>query len=96
MGAFALLPEPRFQKAAEHLGLLVADSYYKPEFGHTGGGFGIRGELYPEDILVLIAAKRLGRPIKWDPKAEKIVGDEQAAGFFARERRDGFDIPDVS
>ena len=33
--------------------------------GHTGGGFGIRGELYPEDILVLIAAKRLGRPIKW-------------------------------
>ena len=33
--------------------------------GHTGGGFGIRGELYPEDILVLIAAKRLERPIKW-------------------------------
>lgn len=33
--------------------------------GHTGGGFGIRGELYPEDILVLIAAQRLGRPVKW-------------------------------
>lgn len=33
--------------------------------GHTGGGFGIRGELYPEDLLVLTAAKRLGRPIKW-------------------------------
>ncbi len=32
---------------------------------HVGGGFGIRGELYPEDVLVLIAALRLGRPVKW-------------------------------
>ena len=33
--------------------------------GHTGGGFGIRGELYPEDVLVRGGAMRLGRPIKW-------------------------------
>ena len=33
--------------------------------GHVGGGFGIRGEIYPEDVLVLIAALRLGRPVKW-------------------------------
>src|SRR5215210_314126 len=32
---------------------------------HVGGGFGIRGELYPEDVLVCVAAMRLGRPIKW-------------------------------
>ena len=32
---------------------------------HVGGGFGIRGELYPEDVLVLVAAQRLGRPVKW-------------------------------
>ncbi|HSR54840.1 MAG TPA: xanthine dehydrogenase family protein molybdopterin-binding subunit, partial [Alphaproteobacteria bacterium] len=32
---------------------------------HVGGGFGIRGELYPEDVLVMVAAKRLGRPVKW-------------------------------
>jgi CO/xanthine dehydrogenase Mo-binding subunit len=32
---------------------------------HVGGGFGIRGEIYPEDVLVLIAAQRLGRPVKW-------------------------------
>jgi CO/xanthine dehydrogenase Mo-binding subunit len=31
----------------------------------VGGGFGIRGELYPEDVLVLVAAMRLGRPVKW-------------------------------
>ncbi len=33
--------------------------------GHTGGGFGIRGELYPEDVLVCLAALRLNRPVKW-------------------------------
>lgn len=32
---------------------------------HVGGGFGIRGELYPEDVLLCLAAKRLGAPIKW-------------------------------
>ncbi len=44
--------------------------------------------------LAAIAA-RLGRTIKWDPVAEKIVGDEQAAGFFARKPREGFEIPRV-
>ncbi|HUZ75627.1 MAG TPA: molybdopterin cofactor-binding domain-containing protein [Stellaceae bacterium] len=33
--------------------------------GHVGGGFGVRGELYPEDVLVGAAALRLGRPVKW-------------------------------
>jgi carbon-monoxide dehydrogenase large subunit len=33
--------------------------------GHVGGGFGIRGELYPEDLLVCQAALRLRRPVKW-------------------------------
>ena len=33
--------------------------------GHVGGGFGIRGELYPEDVLVCLGARRLGRPVKW-------------------------------
>jgi carbon-monoxide dehydrogenase large subunit/6-hydroxypseudooxynicotine dehydrogenase subunit gamma len=32
---------------------------------HVGGGFGIRGELYPEDVLICVAAMRLGRPVKW-------------------------------
>src|SRR3954452_6713718 len=33
--------------------------------GHVGGGFGVRGELYPEDVLVCVGAMRLGRPVKW-------------------------------
>ncbi|MFN4281347.1 MAG: xanthine dehydrogenase family protein molybdopterin-binding subunit [Alphaproteobacteria bacterium] len=32
---------------------------------HVGGGFGVRGEIYPEDILVCRAALRFGRPVKW-------------------------------
>jgi carbon-monoxide dehydrogenase large subunit len=32
---------------------------------HVGGGFGIRGELYPEDVLVCVAAKKFNRPVKW-------------------------------
>jgi carbon-monoxide dehydrogenase large subunit len=33
--------------------------------GHVGGGFGVRGELYPEDVLVCAAALRFRRPVKW-------------------------------
>jgi carbon-monoxide dehydrogenase large subunit/6-hydroxypseudooxynicotine dehydrogenase subunit gamma len=32
---------------------------------HVGGGFGIRGELYPEDVLVCVAAKKFNRSVKW-------------------------------
>jgi aerobic carbon-monoxide dehydrogenase large subunit len=31
----------------------------------VGGGFGARGEFYPEDYLVPFAAKYVGRPVKW-------------------------------
>ena len=41
--------------------------------------------------LTAIAA-RLGRKIQWDPVAEKITGDDQAAAFFARKQREGFEI----
>lgn len=33
--------------------------------GHVGGGFGVRGELYPEDVLVCLCAWRLKRAVKW-------------------------------
>ncbi len=44
--------------------------------------------------LCAIAA-RLGRTIRWDPKAEKILGDDQAAAFFSRQQRKGFELPKV-
>lgn len=44
--------------------------------------------------LAAIAA-RLKREIKWDPKTEKIVGDEMAAAMCARPQRKGYEIPKV-
>src|SRR5580700_5804217 len=42
--------------------------------GHVGGGFGVRGEIYPEDVLVCAAALKLGRPIKWiEDRREHLV-----------------------
>jgi len=31
----------------------------------VGGGFGIRGEFYPEDFLIPFIALKVGRPVKW-------------------------------
>jgi carbon-monoxide dehydrogenase large subunit len=42
--------------------------------GHVGGGFGVRGELYPEDVLVCLGALRLGRPVKWiEDRRENLI-----------------------
>ena len=42
--------------------------------GHVGGGFGIRGELYPDDVLVCAAALHFRRPIKWiEDRREHLV-----------------------
>jgi carbon-monoxide dehydrogenase large subunit len=31
----------------------------------VGGGFGGKGHVYPEDLLIAFAARRLGRPVRW-------------------------------
>lgn len=31
----------------------------------VGGGFGVRGEFYPEDFLIPFLARKLRRPVKW-------------------------------
>ncbi len=45
----------------------------------VGGGFGVRGELYPEDILVPLAALKLGRPVRWiEERRENLVAANHA------------------
>jgi carbon-monoxide dehydrogenase large subunit len=40
----------------------------------AGGGFGIRGEFYPEDFLIPWLARTLDRPVKWtEDRAENLV-----------------------
>lgn len=48
---------------------------------HVGGGFGPRGELYPEDVLVTIAAMRLRAPIKWiEDRQEHLMATNHSRG----------------
>ncbi len=45
----------------------------------VGGGFGVRGELYPEDILVPLAAMKLGRPVRWvESRRENLMAANHA------------------
>ena len=47
--------------------------------GDVGGGFGGKGFLYPEPALVVWAARRLGRPVKWTgTRSEHFLADLQA------------------
>jgi aerobic carbon-monoxide dehydrogenase large subunit len=40
----------------------------------AGGGFGVRGEFYPEDFLIPWLSLQLGRPVKWaEDRAEHLV-----------------------
>jgi aerobic carbon-monoxide dehydrogenase large subunit len=43
----------------------------------VGGGFGMK-HVYPEDAVVVWAAHRVGRPVKWIPsRSEALLGDAQ-------------------
>jgi carbon-monoxide dehydrogenase large subunit len=48
----------------------------------VGGGFGVRFNIYPEYCAVLLAARKLGRPVKWTgSRSEVFLNDEQARDF---------------
>jgi carbon-monoxide dehydrogenase large subunit len=45
----------------------------------VGGGFGARGEFYPEDFLIPFAARHLGRPVRWiEDRRENLIAMNQA------------------
>lgn len=45
----------------------------------VGGGFGIRGEFYPEDFLVPCAARLIGRPVKWiEDRREHLIASNHS------------------
>jgi carbon-monoxide dehydrogenase large subunit len=47
--------------------------------GDIGGSYGLRGSIYPEIILMLWAARRAGRPVKWlATRNEAHVSDDDA------------------
>lgn len=45
----------------------------------TGGGFGMKGSPYPEYAMTLLAAKRVGRPVRWvATRSESFLTDYHA------------------
>ena len=50
----------------------------------VGGGFGMKGGFYGEDILVLWAARKLDRPVKWtSERLESFITDSHARDVIA-------------
>jgi len=67
-GLRTLLAEQIFRVPHSHLRVVT---------GEVGGSFGMRSGVYPEHVLVLWAARRLGRPVKWtSSRREGFVTDE--------------------
>jgi len=45
----------------------------------VGGGFGVRGEFYPEDFLIPFAAQKLKRAVKWvEDRREHLIASNHA------------------
>ena len=53
----------------------------------VGGGFGPKNVLHPEAVLVLVAARRLGRPVRWSSsRGEDFLSTAQGRGNRTRAR----------
>ncbi|HKM72619.1 MAG TPA: xanthine dehydrogenase family protein molybdopterin-binding subunit [Stellaceae bacterium] len=67
----------------------------------VGGGFGVKNFLYPEWVLVLWAARQLGRPVKWvAERGEEFVSstqgrDNHTSGRLALDEKGRFLALDV-
>src|SRR5262249_5742775 len=67
----------------EELGIPEADLRVGPRDG--GGGFGYKGKHYPEETLLVWAARRLRRPVRWIAgRNESFLTDTQARDHVTR------------
>jgi carbon-monoxide dehydrogenase large subunit/6-hydroxypseudooxynicotine dehydrogenase subunit gamma len=56
---------PYFNRAALARMLGLREEQVRFSGADVGGGFGVRGEFYPEDFLIPFAAVTLQRPVRW-------------------------------
>jgi carbon-monoxide dehydrogenase large subunit len=69
---------------AEHV-LRIPENRIRVVTPDVGGGFGMKLFLYPEHVLVLWAAKRTGRAVKWVPdRADSFMTDTQGRDNVTR------------
>ena len=74
---------PRVLRGALAQALGLSESHVRVIAPDVGGGFGMKVQVYPEDIVVAAAARRCRRPVKWIEDRR----DTFAAGAHAREQR---------
>jgi len=66
-------------RVAEMLG--VENKQVRVRAENVGGGFGPKGAMYPEEVLVAALARRLGRPVQWVAgRSEDTASSMQAHG----------------
>jgi carbon-monoxide dehydrogenase large subunit len=64
------------RQGLSHQILHVPESRIRVVARDVGGGFGMKGQVYPEEAVVIWAARRVGRPVKWIPsRAEAMLSD---------------------
>src|SRR5258708_20453838 len=55
----------------------VAETQFRIVAENVGGGFGMKGGLYPEYVLAALSARLVGRPVKWiAERSEGLQSDE--------------------
>ena len=60
-----------------HQILHVPESRIRVVARDVGGGFGMKGNVYPEEAIMVWAARRVGRPVKWIPtRSEALLSDD--------------------
>jgi carbon-monoxide dehydrogenase large subunit/6-hydroxypseudooxynicotine dehydrogenase subunit gamma len=74
LSIFGMTKVPAFNRGVLASLLGVDETLIHVPAVDAGGGFGVRGEFYPEDFLVPWLARSLGRPVKWaEDRAEHLV-----------------------
>jgi carbon-monoxide dehydrogenase large subunit len=71
--------DPHSVRSAVSAALHLPESKIRVLSPDVGGGFGMKANLYPDDILVLWASRRCGRPVKWTAtRSESLLCDNHA------------------
>ena len=74
---------PHLIRAGLSWALGVSESLISVTAPDVGGGFGVKAQLYPEEVACCLAARRLNRPVKWvEDRREHFV-----AAHHSREHR---------
>jgi carbon-monoxide dehydrogenase large subunit len=81
--AWASTQAPRVLRTALARALGLPESRVRVIVPDVGGGFGLKVQVFPEDIVVVAAARRFGRPVKWVEERRDCL----ASASHAREER---------